>query len=130
MKLLIWVLFGIFASLWTTAAWLLVRMSAWVADTVAAGGQVDWVGRVAESPPLLVLADWLDDGVYQWVQDALVGLLQSLDTVLPWLGSALGWLVPFVWVLWGVGVLLMLVLAGGAHLLLGRLPADPAPRGA
>jgi len=130
MKSLIWIMFTLLSLLWTGGAWLLARLSAWVAQLVAAGGKVDWVARVAESPPLLLLADLLDADLYQWLQDALVGLLQSLEALLPLLGSALDWLAPFIWLIWGVGMLLLLLLAGGARLLLGRLTTSLPPSSA
>jgi hypothetical protein len=39
---------------------------------------------------------------------------------LPALGSVLGWLVPAVWVFWGLGLALLLALAAGGHWLIGR----------
>jgi hypothetical protein len=34
--------------------------------------------------------------------------------------SAVGWLVPLVWVTWGVGLLLLLLVAAVAHFFIGR----------
>ena len=35
------------------------------------------------------------------------------------------WIVPLLWVLWGLGAVLLIGLAGGAHLLLGRWQSAP-----
>jgi len=130
MKTLVWILFGLLSLLWTGGAWVLARLGGWAAGLAATGGTVDWVGKVAESPPMLMLARCLDAAWYQRVQDAMIALLQGLGEGLPMLGSALTWLAPLTWTIWGLGMLLLLLLAGGAHLLLGRmtsLPMQPSP---
>jgi hypothetical protein len=35
-------------------------------------------------------------------------------------GQVVGWLVPLVWVFWGLGMLILLGLALGVHVWLGR----------
>lgn len=56
----------------------------------------------------------------------------ALPTVAPWLGKAIGWLVPIVWVLWGiglvVGLLVTIVLQWMVGLMFSRPPAV-APAG-
>jgi hypothetical protein len=53
-------------------------------------------------------------------RQALLWTLDALGGLLPALGAASSWLVVVVWVLWGVGALLLLAIAGPVHLLLGR----------
>nr|WP_316640138.1 hypothetical protein [uncultured Roseateles sp.] len=125
MKTLVWILFGLLSLLWTGGAWVLARLGDWAAGLAASGGTVDWVGKVAESPPMLMLARWLDAAWYQRVQDAMIALLQGLGEGLPLLGSALTWLAPLTWIIWAFGMLILLLLAGGAHLLLGRMASLP-----
>lgn len=38
-------------------------------------------------------------------------------------GQVVGWLVPLVWVLWGLGMVVLLGLALGVHVWLGRRTA-------
>jgi len=83
MKTLVWILFGLLSLLWTGGAWVLARLGGWAAGLAATGGTVDWVGKVAESPPMLMLARWLDAAWYQRVQDAMIALLQGLGEGLP-----------------------------------------------
>lgn len=104
---------------------MLARIGAWAAGLAASGGAVDWVGKVAESPPMLMLAKWLSAATYQHVQDLMILLLKLLGEGLPLLGSALTWMAPLTWIIWGLGMLVLLLLAGGAHLLLGRMPSLP-----
>jgi hypothetical protein len=53
-------------------------------------------------------------------RQALLWTLDALGGLLPALGAASGWLVVVVWVLWGMGAVLLLAIAGTIHLLLGR----------
>lgn len=56
----------------------------------------------------------------------------SVAAVTPWLASIVGWLVPIVWIVWGVGLLLGFVVTLIAQLLLGRIfgsgPHNPTTR--
>jgi hypothetical protein len=69
------------------------------------------------------IALWVDPQVVRWAQEAVLwalGLLGSLSAGLPMAGQVVGWLVPLVWVLWGLGMLVLLGLALGVHVWLGR----------
>jgi len=74
------------------------------------------------------LALWLGCGLLAvlWA----LGLLGSLSAGQPMASQVVGWLVPLVWVFWGLGMLVLLGLALGVHAWLGRGAArgrhDPA----
>ena len=71
----------------------------------------------------LWIALWVDPQVVRWAQEAVLwvlGLLGSLSAGLPMAGQVVGWLVPLVWVLWGLGMVFLLGLALGVHVWLGR----------
>jgi len=81
---------------------------------------------VAQWPMPAWTSVWADAAWIQAAQGGLTWAVKALHGALPILGSAVGWIVPFIWVLWGLGVVLVLLLSSGAHLLLGRLqPAHP-----
>jgi hypothetical protein len=54
----------------------------------------------------------------------------SVVAAAPWLASIVGWLVPIVWVIWGIGLLVgfvaTLVLQWGVGRLLGRTASMPS----
>jgi hypothetical protein len=126
MKAALWIVFGLLAALWTGGALLAAELAAWSAALLASGEAVDLGTTVAQWPVPAWVALWVDPAWVQAGQQALAWALELLRDSLPLVGSAVGWLVPVVWVLWGLGLLLMVLLAGGAHLLLGRLvPARP-----
>jgi hypothetical protein len=126
MKAAVWIVFGLLAALWTGGALLAAELAAWSAALLASGEAVDLGRTAAQWPVPAWVALWVDPAWVQAGQQALAWALELLRDSLPLMGSAVGWLVPVVWVLWGLGLLLMLLLAGGAHLLVGHLlPARP-----
>lgn len=127
MKVVVWVLFSLVALVWTGGAWLTVELVQWVAHGLASGGAADLGRAVAEWPLPAWLSAWLGEpGWIYTLQDQVAAAMKLLAGVLPWAGSVVGWLVPLVWTVWGLGLLLMLALAGGVHLLVVRYrPAQP-----
>jgi hypothetical protein len=66
------------------------------------------------------LALWMPPGVIEPLIAGISEMLGSVVTATSWIAPMLGWLLPVIWVIWGLVLALMLVLAGGAHLLFGR----------
>jgi hypothetical protein len=126
MKTVVWVVFGLLAAFWTGGAWLVSELIHWAAQGLASGASAD-LGRVVAEWPM---PEWVavlgEPGWIYAVQDGVAWALERLAAAAPWAGSVVGWLVPLVWVLWGLVLLLMLALAGGVHLLVRRYhPAQP-----
>lgn len=119
MKLLIWVVTGFLAMLWTAAAALLAAGVNWLA-TSSADPAIREAQAVAQWPVPEWLAVWMPAGIIEPLKASITGLLDSLVSATTWIMPMLGWLSPVIWVIWGLVLALMLVLAGGAHLLVGR----------
>lgn len=118
--------FGFVPAFWTGGAWLVSELIHRVAQGLAAGAGADMGRAVAEWP----LPEWVAvPGEPTWVyavQDGVAWALKQLAEAMPWAGSMVGWLVPLVWTLWGLGLRVLLALAGGIHLLVRRYqPAQP-----
>lgn len=126
MKSFVWIVFGLFAAVWTGGAFAAAQLTTWAAGQLASGAAVDLGRAVADWPLPAWLAPWVDAAAFQAAQQVLVVALDWLRDNWPEIGSLLGWLVPVIWVLWGLGLALLLLLAGGAHWLAGR--AQPQPR--
>jgi hypothetical protein len=117
-----WVVFGLLAVLWTAGAWLAVEVTQWAADALASGT----AAQVARDAAALPVPDW----ARLWIDPAWVQALQSMlswsmdvaGAMLPTAGTAAGWLVPAIWVVWAVGIAMLLLAAGGVHALLRRVP--------
>ena len=47
-------------------------------------------------------------------------------TLPPWMGPALEWVAPLLWVFWGVGMVALLVVAAGSQFVIGRMQSAPS----
>ena len=119
MKLLIWILTAFVALLWTGAAAMLSAAVNWLAAS-SADPAIRGAQAMAQWPLPDWLAVWLPPGVIEPLKASISELLGSVVTATSWIEPMLGWLSPVIWVIWALVLALMLVLAGGAHLLAGR----------
>ena len=119
MKLLIWILTAFVALLWTGAAAMLSAAVNWLAAS-SADPAIRGAQAMAQWPVPDWLAVWLPPGVIEPLKASISELLGSVVTATSWIEPMLGWLSPLIWVIWALVLALMLVLAGGAHLLAGR----------
>ena len=127
MKLLIWILFGLLAAVWTGLALVSAELTAWLAATVATGQVTDVAASVGQWPVPAWLALWIDPAWIEALQASWVQAMGWLGASGPTLGSVVGWLIPLIWIVWGGVLLLMLLAAVAGHFLVSRLarPARP-----
>jgi len=113
-KTVIWSAFALFALLWTGGAYLTVEAVQWAARVFSSGEATDLAQAAAAWPVPAWLAPWVDAAWLQSVQQSIVASLAALRGSMPAVGSAVGWLVPAVWVIWAMGMvgLLLLVALG------------------
>ena len=119
MKLLIWVVAGFLALLWTGAAAMLAAAVNWLAAS-SADPEIQGAQAMARWPLSEWLAVWMQPGVIEPLKASITGMLDSAIGATSWIMPMLGWLSPVIWVIWGLVMVLMLALAGGAHLLAVR----------
>jgi hypothetical protein len=120
MKIAVWGLFAFVALLWTGGAALLAQLVEWSAQGLTAGGATAIGTVVATASPPAWLSSWIDATSWAAAQEAVGSALTSLSGVLPAISDAVAWLVPAVWVIWGLGLLALVALALLATALLGR----------
>lgn len=125
MKWIIWTIGGLLAAVWTGALALVAGAVGWIGDA-ASGGATAVVGTAAVELPAW-LAGWVDAAAWQQLVQTVRQATDAMQSVLPAVGSLSGWIEGFVWVVWGLGMLLLLILAGLSH---GLLAARRAPSGA
>lgn len=120
MTWIVWTVGGVLALLWTGAAALLGQLLAWGSGLMqrAGGAQVELPQAITDTPAWL--APWIDPATLEAWRAAAVQAWHAVQALLPIAGTATGWLGPVVWVVWGLGMLLILAGAGGAHWLIGR----------
>jgi hypothetical protein len=110
MKIIIWSAFVFVAALWTGGVALMVallRASASLLQSADAAAVSDSVSQI---PIPDWLAPWVDVlGWQEWVQGA-AGLLDSVRSLLPTLGQSIDWILPAAWVVWGIGLMGLLIL--------------------
>lgn len=117
MKILVWAVFGLLAASWTGLALLVSLLTRWGAQWLASGGASE-LDKAAPQWPWIPA--WMEPAWLQAAQDAFVWIQAALPLSMPLIGSAMQWIVPLVWVLWGLGLVLLLALTGGVHTLVNR----------
>ncbi|MFA7293142.1 MAG: hypothetical protein WC023_12960 [Rhodocyclaceae bacterium] len=131
MKIVVWSLCLVFSTLWTGLAFLAAEAMQWIANGLASGQISDPMRSVAQWPVPAWMSAWIDPVWVEVLRSMLASGLTMMGEVIPFFSSAVSWVVPLIWVLWVVGVLVLLALAGAAHLLIRifqtprRAPAFP-----
>jgi hypothetical protein len=120
MKILVWAVFGVLVVTWTLGALIVVELAQWGAQAIASGAASELGRSAAQWPAPAWLSLWLDPTTIKIAQEGLLTGFEVFRSALPWVGSAVGWLVPLAWISWGIGVALLLAMAGGAHWLASR----------
>lgn len=109
-KIILWGVFGLLVLLWTALVAISVEIVQWSSAALAAGG-VSGLAEAAASLPIPAwLAPFLDLSGWRETLATLAAWIESLSALLPSLGQSLSWLVPVIWVVWGMGTLTLLVL--------------------
>lgn len=106
-----WIVFAVLALLWTAAAWAGAALAGWGAEALVAGGAAQVARDMAALPVPAWIQPWLDPAWVEALQAFMRWTLDAGGALLPAAGTLAGWLVPLVWVVWGIG---LAVLAGGA----------------
>jgi hypothetical protein len=130
MKPILWTVVAIVALLWTGGAALMSQLIDWAAQGLAVPG-TESVGAMAHAATLPAwLSPWFDAAAWNAAVQTVAGMISSASNLLPSLGEAMGWLVPAVWVAWGLGLVALIALAGAGHWWMGRmgrLVTGPSP---
>ena len=119
MKILIWAVTGLLLLMWTGVIAISTAVVTWFAglstDPAQRGVQAIGELRVPEWVGI-----WMPPALLESVKASTSSLLDSTVAAVSWLMPMMAWLNPVLWVVWGMVAILMLALASGLHLLLGR----------
>lgn len=118
MKAGLWMLTGLALLLWTAGMAAVAQLAQWLAAQLP-----QWMGTVpsvTQWPWPTWLGPWVDPALLQALQSFLIWLAQLLRPLAPSLQALGTVLAAIVWLLWGLGLVLLLGLALAAHLLIRR----------
>lgn len=111
MKMTLWVGIGLLSLVWTGAEAIISRVIEWSAGVLAAGGVSALGQAVVNLPAPAWLSPWLDLAGWRELVQWAVGVVESVSDAMPMIGQSLDWLVPLVWVVWGMGLFVLLMIA-------------------
>jgi hypothetical protein len=127
MKTIIWSLFILTLAIWTGMTMLTVHLVDWIVQSFGNTLPTD-LGTVLNTVPVPPwLAVWIDPAWIQTIQSGLGGLIEGITQSVPYFASAISWLSPLIWVIWGFGALALLIVAVGGHWLIGSFSKTPLP---
>jgi hypothetical protein len=119
MKILIWTITGLLLLMWTGVIAISTAVVTWFAGLSTDPAQRG-VQAIAELPLPEWITIWMPPAVLESVMGGTTGLLDSMVAAMTWLMPMMSWLNPLLWVVWLMVAILMLALAVGLHLLVGR----------
>ncbi|MCR5882286.1 hypothetical protein LRS03_05190 [Rhizobacter sp. J219] len=119
MTVAIWVLFTVLLVVWSGVVGIAVAVTRWAAQTLedSASGK-DLPASMSELPAWLTV--WIPEDVLPGLQALLHGAAQLIESSLPWVGAAVGWLVPLIWIGWFLVALALLLVAVFCHVMVKR----------
>ena len=118
MKTLVWSLFVVVTLLWTGMALVSVGVSEWLLSLLATGASLTGHMTPVGIPAWLQI--WVDP---QWIEAfgaMLTPMIETLSQFIPSTATLNTLVSIVVWLVWGVGMVCLLVGAIAAHWFLGR----------
>jgi hypothetical protein len=108
MKVLLWGSVAFLSVLWTSGAALLSQGVVWTSRRMSEGPAVT-LETAANSVIIPVwMTPWFDPSALNTVLQTAQGIMGNFFSVLPTMGMVLAWLVPAIWITWGIGMLILL----------------------
>ncbi|RYY58511.1 MAG: hypothetical protein EOO24_61630 [Comamonadaceae bacterium] len=123
-----WIVFSLLGLVWTAAAWLTVEVTDWTVVALASGAATDAARDLATLPLPAWMQIWVDPGWLLAVQSFAQWLADLAGPGAQFASMVAHWLVPAIWIAWGVGIALLLLGAACVHLLLRRFMPRAAPQ--
>ena len=125
-----WLVVSSLLALWSLAVWAVQSITAW---TVSNAGDLAASAGVTRGLPMPEwLAPWVPSELAPVLDSMASALMPGIQAVLGWAPALEGWLSVAVWVVWGIGSVLLImlgVLATGLIAVLRRgmsAPGTPA----
>ena len=115
------------ALLWTVFIAVAAALADWLAGQ---GGQLQGgMQALAQWPMPPWIGLWLDPALAEALRASVVWTVEALTAFMPWIVPLLEWVAPLLWVIWAMGMVMLVVLAGLGLFLISRLRGRaPPPR--
>jgi hypothetical protein len=119
-RLIVWGIFFLLAILWTGSAVVLAQAIEWSVLNLSAGSSAMLEAATGNIVIPMWLSPLLAPSVWATLLQTVQTSLAELSGFAPLVGTLMAWLAPLVWVIWGLGLLLLIGLAVAANALVGR----------
>ncbi|MBB1076719.1 hypothetical protein HUU62_20160 [Rhodoferax sp. 4810] len=106
---LLWTVIVVLLAIWSTGVWMLHALLVW--SMSGAGALADQAQQLGSVNLPSWLPPWLPPEWAPWLQDVATGLLPMLASALAMLPSAASWLGPLAWLVWAIGLLILVAVA-------------------
>jgi hypothetical protein len=108
MKVLLWGSVAFLSVLWTGGAALLSQGVVWASRRISEGPALTLESAASSFIIPVWVTSWFDPTAFNTVLQTTQGVLGNFFSVLPTMGMVLAWLVPAIWMTWGIGMLMLL----------------------
>lgn len=107
MKFILWGGIGFLSLLWTSGAALLAQAVLWTSRRMSDGPALSLEAAASTVIVPVWLSPWFDPSSLTNIVQMVQGSLGTFSSVLPTMGMVLGWLIPAIWITWGLGMVLL-----------------------
>lgn len=114
MKTALWVVTALIALFWTLLAGSTAWMAGWAVEHLDEAMQGLQSASTLPWPAWITL--WIDPAWLEGMRQAVTASIAALTESLPWITPVLGWVPVAIWVVWGLGGLVLLGVAVAVHL--------------
>ncbi len=116
---------ALIAILWTVFIAVSAALAEWLAGQ---GGQLQGgMQAITQWPMPAWIGLWLDPALAETLRASVVWSVGALTAFMPWIVPLLAWVAPLLWVVWAIGMVILVVLAGLGLLLISRLRRHTPP---
>jgi hypothetical protein len=115
-----WLCFTVLALVWTGGALVLAHLLNWGAAAFRSGVATTTTQDIANASIPQWLTVLFDERWIEAMRSLAVQVLDLARSAVPYADPAAGWLITAAWLVWSVGMLLLLLLAVLSHLVIQR----------
>ena len=120
MKIALWLLCFFLGAIWTGLAALSIEATKWIAYGIPSGQIIDPTSWTAQWPLPAWLSSWIDPMWISVVQSAVQSAMTMAGDLVHNSSTAVSWMASLIWMAWGVGMFVLLLIGCVGHWLIGK----------